>query len=520
MKIQFLGHAGFLVETDDTVILCDPWLSETGAFDGAWFQYPCNHHLANTVQDVFEKSNKQKFIYISHEHKDHYDLSFLLSLKDLDFQFILPKFNRNVLHASIIEHFTQNIFLVYDDNLFQMGSCNITIFIDDNELNRDSAILIQWNQYKFLNLNDCKIYDRLPKIKKENGDIDLLAVQFSGATWHPTCYDYDAATYSKISKKKILSKFELVAKAIEWIQPKYYIPSAGPACFLDPDLIHINFQETNIFPKADLFEEYLKKRNKGNTDFFTNLNPGDKLDIAKGTIKKDTENAIITLDFVTYIENYATKYEDFFAARKKKVDAKTLEVYWHLLIEEFTQKLLAFKGKEQIKRSLYVQLFEKEYYFIKIDFQKDVISVVEKINEIDHYLLKIHVYDISLVLDKKMTWEDFSLTFRMQLNREPDIYQVLMQGFLILETEDLERFCNHITAIENRTERITLEVQGCKMTVDRYCPHQGADLKNGWIEEDRYLVCPRHGWRYDLTNEGNCISNDACIHAINLEEFL
>ena len=122
------------------------------------------------------------------------------------------------------------------------------------------------------------------------------------------------------------------------------------------------------------------------------------------------------------------------------------------------------------------------------------------------------------MIDKHLTWEDYSLSFRMKLNREPDVYQVLMQGFLILEKNDLNYFCDKILEIENRTERIIVEVGGCKYSIDRYCPHQGADLTYAWIEDDQYLMCPRHRWPFDLKDGGNCKGNSGSIHAICLEE--
>ena len=48
------------------------------------------------------------------------------------------------------------------------------------------------------------------------------------------------------------------------------------------------------------------------------------------------------------------------------------------------------------------------------------------------------------MLDDKITWDDFSLTFRMRLNREPDIYHTVVQGFLRLEPEDMNWFCERL----------------------------------------------------------------------------
>ena len=43
--LTFTGHAGFKYETEDTIILMDPWMSRYGAFDRAWYQFPPNHIL-------------------------------------------------------------------------------------------------------------------------------------------------------------------------------------------------------------------------------------------------------------------------------------------------------------------------------------------------------------------------------------------------------------------------------------------------------------------------------------------
>jgi len=82
MQITILGHAGFCVETKESIVIIDPWLSKTGAYEASWFQYPKNHHMGDYVQELLSTSPKNKYIYISHEHKDHFDIDFLQSLKN------------------------------------------------------------------------------------------------------------------------------------------------------------------------------------------------------------------------------------------------------------------------------------------------------------------------------------------------------------------------------------------------------------------------------------------------------
>jgi len=99
MKITFLGHAGFLIETNKTVLIMDAWVSKNGAFDSAWFQYPRNHHMAEYLKNKLNKAKgkKEVYVYISHEHKDHFDKPFLKSIEEFEFKYIIPNFRRTLL---------------------------------------------------------------------------------------------------------------------------------------------------------------------------------------------------------------------------------------------------------------------------------------------------------------------------------------------------------------------------------------------------------------------------------------
>jgi UDP-MurNAc hydroxylase len=87
----------------------DPWLSPSGAFDSAWFQYPCNHHLAAVVQKKLKNRSKDRYLYISHEHKDHFDLEFLNSLAVRDFQLVIPFFRRTALRELLADYHCKGI---------------------------------------------------------------------------------------------------------------------------------------------------------------------------------------------------------------------------------------------------------------------------------------------------------------------------------------------------------------------------------------------------------------------------
>jgi UDP-MurNAc hydroxylase len=51
MRATSLGHAGILVRSRDTTIVCDPWF--VPAFHASWFPFPRNDRLsAQLMADV------------------------------------------------------------------------------------------------------------------------------------------------------------------------------------------------------------------------------------------------------------------------------------------------------------------------------------------------------------------------------------------------------------------------------------------------------------------------------------
>ncbi len=72
--IEHLGHSGIAVEHDGKLLLCDPWMAPTGAYNASWFPYPEYPH--RDLGPLLQPSA----VYISHEHLDHFDPWFLNQL--------------------------------------------------------------------------------------------------------------------------------------------------------------------------------------------------------------------------------------------------------------------------------------------------------------------------------------------------------------------------------------------------------------------------------------------------------
>ncbi|HXA00165.1 MAG TPA: Rieske 2Fe-2S domain-containing protein [Candidatus Dormibacteraeota bacterium] len=517
MQITYLGHAGFVVETDSATIVADPWLSPEGAFDSGWFQLPCNHGLAPLVREKLRDRSKKRFVYVSHEHRDHFDASFLKTLPVDELTFIVPYFQRDALRSEIGEMKPGEMILCKHGEAVAIPGGSAKLYLDDSGINRDSSILVTADGQTFLNLNDCKLNDELPAICKSEGPISILTCQFSGATWHPTCYEYEQEEYERIAKKKLTGKLEMVARAIETVQPRIYLPSAGPACFLDPTLIHLNFQPVNIFPRAPQLFEYLHMRLPGSETGLLEIMPGDVVNAETGQFEPLGTERVSDSNFERYIRSYAARYESFFAERQvQPTEERGAEILGGLKLS-LEHKLSAFELHNRLRVPLYFGFSDMPHKMLRIDFPSRKVEPVSEIAETDFYSLFTPSWQIARVLEKAITWEEFALTFRVRLNRKPDMYQTLIQGFLLLESDDMNWFCRKLLEIEQSQSRAVIDAGGICYSIDRFCPHQGADLTKGWADEGRLWTCPRHRWQFALDKDGQCLTGAGSIHAICLE---
>lgn len=516
MLITFLGHAGFLVETADAIVLADPWLSPEGAFDSAWMQFPQNHHLADVVREKMETTPKARYVYLSHEHKDHFDPAFLDSIRRRDFTLVIPKFQRTEMRDVLASYGAKELLVVEDGERIPLpGGGHLKLFVQDSSLNRDSALLVHAEGRTFLDLNDCKLHDRLPRIAREEGPIHVFTAQFSGAIWHPPCYAYEQKQYETISRRKMFSKFEAVARGIDVLKPRVFLSSAGPACFLDPRLLPINFQPVNIFPRAGKFFTYVQKRLKNCATALAEPMPGDVLDAETFQWVEQAAERVTDENFESYVRAYAERMAPLFAGRVRNLAREEVEATLVRLACELQRKLDHLVLHDRVSVPLYVSLEEMPGNYLRVDFGRRRVEPVPAITDEKRYTMEVGAADIARVLDGLLTWEDFLLAMRLRMSRNPDDYDAILHGYLAIEAEDLPAFCQAVLEAESRQERMVVEAGGGRrVSVHRYCPHQGADLSEAWVEGGRYLTCPRHRWQFDLEEGGRCTMNNTSIHAL------
>lgn len=482
-NLKFWGHNCFSIETEDSVLIIDPWFNKKGAFFGSWFQYPKNHHLEEELL-ILLKNKNNSFVFVTHEHQDHYDCNFLKKI---------PENSRIIIPNFLDKRFRDNI-LNFDKNLMELSdsevkvltqSLEVKLLISDVGVNHDSAILVKTNEFTFLNQNDCKVFDRLAEIKEE---IDFYSVQFSGATRHPPSYLTSPRRKERISYEKTIKKLDNVVKGIKELDPKYYLPAAGPAIFplLDEKLSYGN---GNIFIHQDFLKKYLEKHNINNSIF---LKPGD-------FFKSNLTDPILppSKDELQQYKHSITNVWD------EDIDNNfNRSVLEELILERFKRI-----NKIEIKDPT-ILIFNFSNHFNDKDFSnknKIFIDLANKriMNEFDY---RNNYYEI--VAEKKYfnlmcfeKWQNVALSLREKIVRRPDKFSNILNIFLFSDLEDLRENIINTQSISKERIKI-LNDDGETYEINRFCPHQGADLCNATITKQNLLICPRHGWEFDLNANG------------------
>lgn len=282
--LTFINHASYSIETKKTLLLVDPWVEGT-AFDNGWALLDksiLNKQLVDYVVNV----DKKTYIWLSHEHSDHFSVPFLKSLKqtnNLDVTFIFQK----TLDGRVA-NFIRKLG-------FQVIESNDQLEILDSELSLvtfpysggDSYCLTILNDFTILNINDCVIsnWSEADYVKKTylkyTSNIDLLMTQFGYANWVGNITEKNLRVAS--AKEKL---DRIVLQAVKF-QPTTVIPFASFVYFSHPENFYMNDSQNSPLDVQDVF---VKQKLKSE---LVVLKPWDTLELDQGlSLQKDSQLAI------------------------------------------------------------------------------------------------------------------------------------------------------------------------------------------------------------------------------------
>ncbi|MPZ15405.1 MAG: Rieske 2Fe-2S domain-containing protein [Chloroflexi bacterium] len=494
-SLRFLGHAGFMLQYGHTSLLCDPWLSEGGAFLHSWHQFPPNDHIDR------EALTDADFIYISHAHEDHFDRDFLRSFPKDHVTVIIAKFASQSFAHELSRLGFPRIVQVHDWEWVPLSrNFSVSVVQDQVRYKADSFLLAQAGPRTILNKNDCHIpeeyFSRLQAL-----DIDLLFAQFSGAMWYPSAYQYEREVERHLAqgmKREMLDSFVHVANTVA---AKYVFPTAGPPCFLEEASFRLNFKENGIFHNQHDVILELTDRVRGNVEL---LLPGDLLTLSGGGIAcvrdrpfafNDKERAL-----ATYRERRAGSIRSYLASLPDPIDGFS-EQFLHHVGSLFCASQYV---RNKIDAVVQFQLTGPGGGIVWIDTRDGHFEMGTGRAPAPNYEFAIAAPIARLLVDGTESWENLLLSLRFAARCDPDVYNwplfaVLRYGADPALIAEVER-----TMRQGESDRIRVVDGNRAYDIQRYCPHAGEDLSFGRVLGGK-LICPRHGWTFDLRGGGTCV---------------
>jgi UDP-MurNAc hydroxylase len=231
MNVTYLGHAAILLEAGGRRILMDPWLTDP-TYHGMWWHYP---PLALGPRDL----PPIDYLYVSHEHPDHFDPPTLVQL-DKNVHVIIANFARKRFRDRLAALGFRTITEINFGETFRCGDGLRVRLIRPDRPWDDSAILLGDGHTTVLNVNDCHLDDATLRRLGEEQPIDLAFLTFTGASQYPGCFEFPLA--SKITRWRE-SKRAHLEEFVNWARllgAKRAVPAAGNFALLAADQLHLN----------------------------------------------------------------------------------------------------------------------------------------------------------------------------------------------------------------------------------------------------------------------------------------
>jgi UDP-MurNAc hydroxylase len=481
--VRHLGHAGFVVEHAGRRLLIDPWFHP--AFLGAWFPWPDNRFLRPEIA-----GGRFDLLYLSHTHEDHFDERLLATL-DRDVTVVVPRFrSRDLPRRLTALGFADLVLLDHGGRHEVAPGFTLTMLLDTSH-KEDSGLLVELDGFRFLDLNDCN-----PALSELPGDIDLLAAQFSGAMWYPNRYEYPAETQRRLTARVRGDLFDTLVRKVRMTGARAYLPSAGPACFLDPELAAFNDRATTIFPHwPDVADDFaaacpaVAVVRPAPGDTLTGLVPGRVPEVVRAGAGPGE-------DLGAYRERRRGEWDAWGDPAAGPVTEAELDAYFARL-QSLNRRFLGDWRRDVVivagTRRLLVRLGAGAGEIVRPAGPGDERRA--------GYTLRVPDRVLREIVDGRTGWEEALLSMRITLARDPDVFDLTLMSLL--------RYGNHPAQTmrmvrERELGRTGETIERCGVRVQRFCPHAGEDLALADIA-DGVLECPRHHWKWDLAT-GECVA--------------
>lgn len=495
MRVTFIGHAGLLLETAGGTILCDPWFNP--AYFESWYPFPDNSSVAD-----LPGVRAPDYLFVSHQHHDHFDPQFLRDNVSKDATVLLPDFKAPHLRRALEDVGFSKFVETRDCEATDLGGVRILINALTSPMDGplgDSALAVDDGTAHLFNQNDARPMH--PEAIRTFGEYDAHFLQYSGANWFPVVYDFPERLKKTLGKKKRLNGMSRALRYVRQYQARNVFPCAGPPAFVDEELFEFNDlsnEPSSPYPDQLAFLSYLQEQGVDNAHLVI---PGTVVELQRGQpadvthpVPDDEVRAIFERK-ADYLAAYRERRPPQRAWRSKPHDIdllSTLQEWWEPLLHDAVAIRSGVNGR---------LLLETEQEKIVIDFLSGHVERFE--GQTCRYAFRIeHALLAECVEQRLPDWiNTLFLGNRFTARRDGPYNEFLYVWFKCLDMERLHYVEDFYTALRGPEDF----VRAGEYVIQRHCPHLGADLVQFGHVSNGVVTCSMHGWQYELAT-GRCLT--------------
>ena len=113
-------------------------------------------------------------------------------------------------------------------------------------------------------------------------------------------------------------------------------------------------------------------------------------------------------------------------------------------------------------------------------------------------------------------WQSISLSLRANVFVKPDIFNNDLNIFLFSDISNIKS--NFLSSKQIKKDNVIVTTRNGKcFRINKFCPHQNANLSKADINLNNELICPAHGWLFDLKEKGIDKKSNLSINAEEIQ---
>ena len=243
--LTFVNHASFHIANDTTQLLVDPWVEGT-VFNNGWSLLDTSTSNASLVRQL-ASSKLTTYIWFSHEHPDHFSISFIKKLKQ-DFVGKVIMLFQQTKDKRVLTFLKKNGFEVIEcapgATIALDASLAITVFPFSDG---DSYAVIKSGDKVILNMNDCALTsaamcdDIKQRIAPITRKVHFLFTQFGYANWVGNPFE------PGLRRSAAAEKRNRIALQMAAFAPTLTIPFASFVSFCSVENAYLNDYQNSAY---------------------------------------------------------------------------------------------------------------------------------------------------------------------------------------------------------------------------------------------------------------------------------